>query len=117
MPDAPVVQDTNGSLYGTTQKGGPMGSGGYGTIFSLAIGLPPFVETQTTAGTVGAVVNILGSDLTGATSVTFNGTAAAFTVVSEYLITATVPTGATSGAVQVVTPTGTLSSNLPFRVL
>jgi uncharacterized protein (TIGR03437 family) len=65
---------------------------------------------------VGAAVKILGSDLIGATSVTFNGTAATFTVVSRYLITTTVPAGATTGTVQVVTPNGTLSSNLPFRV-
>jgi uncharacterized protein (TIGR03437 family) len=53
----------------------------------------------------------------GASSVTFNGTPAAFTVVSSSLITATVPVGATSGKIQVVTPGGTLSSDVPFRVL
>jgi len=31
-------------------------------------------------------------------------------------ISTTVPAGATSGTVQVVTPTGTLSSNVAFRV-
>jgi uncharacterized protein (TIGR03437 family) len=75
------------------------------------------VETQTTVGKVGATVKILGSDLTGATSVSFNGTAATFTVVSPSLITTTVPAGATTGKVQVVTPSGTLSSYVPFRVL
>jgi hypothetical protein len=74
------------------------------------------VETQTTSGAVGAGVNILGSDLTGTTSVTFNGTAATFTVVSRYLITTTVPAGATTGKVHVVTPSRTLSSNVAFRV-
>jgi hypothetical protein len=38
-------------------------------------------------------------------------------VVSSSLVTATVPTGATTGKVEVVTPGGTLSSNVPFRVL
>ncbi len=61
-------------------------------------------------------VKILGSNLTGETSVAFNGTAAAFTVVSRYLVTTTVPVGATTGTVEVVTPGGTLSSNVPFRV-
>jgi uncharacterized protein (TIGR03437 family) len=66
---------------------------------------------------VGAAIGILGTDLTGATSVSFNGTAATFTVVSSSLITTTVPTGADTGTVQVVTPGGKLSSNVPFRVL
>ena len=46
---------------------------------------------------VGDVVKVLGTDLTGATSVSFNGAAATFTVVSRYLITTTVPGGARSG--------------------
>jgi len=75
------------------------------------------VETLTTSGKVGAAVEILGTDLTGATSVTFNGTAATFTVLSQTLITTTVPAGATTGTIQVVTPSATLLSNVPFRVL
>jgi hypothetical protein len=61
---------------------------------------------------------ILGDDLSGATSVTFNGTAAKFTVAPFGTFLGThVPTGATSGTVEVVTPTGTLSSYPPFQVL
>ena len=112
-PAAGLIQATNGDLYGTTGGGGTNGDG---TFFSLSVGLGPFVRTQTTSGEVGAAVKILGSDLTGATSVTSNGTAAAFTVVSRYLITTTVPIGATTGKVQVVIPSRTLSSNVPFRV-
>jgi uncharacterized repeat protein (TIGR03803 family) len=120
-PYAALVQATNGDFYGTTYVGGATIGGcmlgnGCGKVFSLSVSLGPFVETQTTSGKVGAAVKILGSDLIGATSVTFNGTAATFTVVSRYLITTTVPAGATTGTVQVVTPNGTLSSNLPFRV-
>jgi large repetitive protein len=59
----------------------------------------------------------LGTNLTGATGVTFNGVeATAFTVVSRSLITATVPADATTGFVTVTTPGGTLTSNQPFRV-
>ena len=120
-PAGALVQDTNGNFYGTTSSGGPangMCQQGCGTVFGVSVGLGPFVEPQTTSGQVGAAVNILGTDLTGATSVTFNGTTAAFTVVSSSLITTTVPSGATTGPVQVVTPGGgTLSSNVPFRVL
>jgi uncharacterized repeat protein (TIGR03803 family) len=108
-----LVQDTNGILYGTTADGGTHGDG---TVFRLAVGLRPFVETQPASGNVGAAVNILGTNLTGATSVSFNGTAATFTVVSSSEITTNVPVGATTGEVRVVTPSETLSSNVRFRV-
>jgi uncharacterized repeat protein (TIGR03803 family) len=112
-PRGGLAQDTSGSFYGTT-----CGCGiGDGTVFSLAVGLGPFVETRPSAGKVGAHVIILGSNLTGATSVTFNGTAAAFTVVSASEIRTTVPSGATSGKVKVTTPGGVLVSNVAFRVV
>jgi uncharacterized repeat protein (TIGR03803 family) len=110
---AGLVQDTNGKFYGTAPYGGANNDG---TVFSLSVGLGPFVETQPTAGKVGAAVKVLGTDLIGATSVTFNGTAAVFKVVSASLITTDVPTGATTGTVEVTTPKGTLKSNVAFRV-
>jgi uncharacterized protein (TIGR03437 family) len=64
----------------------------------------------------GAVI-ILGNDLVGATNVTFNGTAAEFTVVSSTEITTTVPPGATTGFVDVTTSKNTLHSNVIFRVI
>jgi uncharacterized repeat protein (TIGR03803 family) len=110
-PVAALVQGTNGDLYGTTLE-----YGGYGqrTIFSLSAGLGPFVKAQPPAGKVGAAVIILGSDLSGATSVTFNGTTASFTVATATEITTAVPAGAHSGAIQVMTPGGALASNVPF---
>ena len=116
-----LMQHTNGTFYGTMQNGGiswPCNSiVCLGTIFSLDMGLSPFVETLPTSGKVGAAVKILGTDLTGATSVTFNGTSATFKVVSSSEITTNVPEGATTGVVQVVTEGGTtLTSNTVFRV-
>jgi uncharacterized repeat protein (TIGR03803 family) len=64
-PSAGLVQDTNGTFFGTTKTGG---ANNEGTVFSLSVGLGPFVETQTTSGAVGKDVNILGTDLTGASS-------------------------------------------------
>jgi uncharacterized repeat protein (TIGR03803 family) len=112
-PLAGLIQGTGGELYGTTYSGG---TDSEGTIFSLSVGLGPFVETRPNYGKVGAPVEILGSDLTGTTSVSFGGVAAAFTIVSATEITTTVPAGAATGTVQVITPRGTLSSNVPFRV-
>jgi hypothetical protein len=100
-------------LYGTTDDGG---ANGFGTVFSLSVGLGPFVETEPTAAKVGATVKILGTNLTGTTSVNFNGKTATFAVVSNSEITTTVPAGATTGEVQVATPSGTLLSNMSFRV-
>jgi large repetitive protein len=81
------------------------------------MGLGPIVKTLPVSGKVGSTVRILGNKLTGATSVTFDGVAATFTVVSSTEITATVTTGATTGVVQVVTSAGTtLTSNLVFTL-
>lgn len=108
-----LVQGTDGNLYGTTTEGGTFGAG---IVFSLATGLGPFVKTVPTSGSVAANVTILGSDLTGATSVSFGGAPAAFTVVSASEIATAVPAGATSGKVQVTTPSATLLSNVAFKV-
>jgi uncharacterized repeat protein (TIGR03803 family) len=116
QPAAGLIQDTDGTFYGTTSfaNGSVLG-----TVYSLSTGLGPFVETQPGFAAVGKAVTILGTDLTGTTSVAFNGTAVppgAFTVVSSSEITTTVPTGAAAGYVTVTTPSGTLTSNLPFRL-
>jgi hypothetical protein len=65
----------------------------------------------------GQPFGILGQGFTGARGVSLNGMPALFSVKSDTLILATVPSGATTGYVSVVTPTGTLTSNVPFRVL
>jgi uncharacterized repeat protein (TIGR03803 family) len=119
IPAGGLLQATNGTFYGTTIGGGSS-SGcdfGCGTVFSLATGLAPFVKTIPTAGKAGTSVIVLGNDLTGATSVSFNSKAATFTVVSDTEITATVPAGATTGTVDVAIPGSTLKSNVAFRVM
>lgn len=110
-----LLQATNGALYGTTWVGGAYGDG---TVFSLSVGLGQFVATLPTSARVGTTVKILGNNLKGATSVTFNGTKATFTVDSTgTAITTTVPTGATTGFVKVTTASGkVLTSNVKFRV-
>jgi uncharacterized repeat protein (TIGR03803 family) len=108
-----LLQATNGTLYGTTSGGGADGDG---TVFGLAVGLGPFVEARPTSGKVEAEITILGTNLTGTTGVSFNGTAATFTQVSKSEIKTTVPAGATTGKVQVTTPKKTLKSNVVFRV-
>jgi uncharacterized repeat protein (TIGR03803 family) len=114
---AGLIQGTDGILYGTGGGGNTLDcESGCGTVFSFNNNLSPLVETVPTMGKVGARVIILGNGLTGSSSVTFNGVAAAFTVESNTYVTATVPAGATTGTVSVVTPTGTLDSNPEFVV-
>ncbi|MFY9675492.1 MAG: choice-of-anchor tandem repeat GloVer-containing protein [Terriglobales bacterium] len=106
-PYGGLVQGTDGAFYGSDN----------GTcLIGFSMGLGPFVEPIPTFGKAGTKVILQGTDLTGASSVTFDGKAATFTVVSPTEITTTVPTGAATGAVQVVTPSGTLASNVPFTV-
>ena len=106
-PSGGLLQSTSGLLFGTTSS----------TIFSLDMGLGPFVAFRLPYGKVGQTGGILGQGFTGTTSVSLNGIPASFTVVSDTFIRATVPPGATTGYVTVVTPSGTLTSNVPFHVL
>lgn len=109
-----LLQATNGTLYGITGGGGAFLSG---TVYSLDVGLGPFVAFVLPAGKVGQTGGILGQGFTGTTSVMLNGIPATFTVVSDAYLTATVPPGATTGYVTVNTPSGELTSNVPFRVI
>jgi len=63
------------------------------------------------------VVTISGTHFTGATTVQFNGVAAAsYTVNSSTQISATLPSAATSGVLTVTTPDGTTTSTQSFTV-
>jgi uncharacterized repeat protein (TIGR03803 family) len=114
-PMGPMMQATDGNLYGTTYGAGP----NIGSIYRLSLGLAPFVTPVPAFGNPGQQVWILGDNLTGATAVSFNGTpAASFTVnATGSAITATVPDGATTGPIHVTLANGaTLRSNVPFKL-
>jgi len=60
---------------------------------------------------VGHTVTITGTGFIGATALSFHGTAAtAWSVVSDTTIRAFVPVGATSGAITVTNPLGSVQS-------
>jgi hypothetical protein len=63
-----------------------------------------------TSGTVGQAISLTGSGFVDVRSVRFNGVAAAFQVAAPTRLTATVPAGATPGAIRVRTAAGTTSS-------
>jgi len=77
---------------------------------------PVILSFSPTSGTVGTQVSITGTSLTGATKVTFGGVKATFSVGSDTQVTATVPTGAKTGKIQVTTPGGTATSKTDFTV-
>lgn len=87
------------------------------TSFDVTAQAAPTISSfNPTSGPVGTSVVITGNNFTGATAVRFAGTSATFTVNSSTQITATVPSGAGTGAISVTTPSGTGTSSSSFTV-
>ncbi|HEY3971769.1 MAG TPA: choice-of-anchor tandem repeat GloVer-containing protein [Candidatus Sulfotelmatobacter sp.] len=77
---------------------------------------PTILSFTPPSGPVGTSVTITGTGLTQTTKVTFNKVSATFTVNSDTQITATVPTGATTGKIAVTTKGGSATSSTSFTV-
>lgn len=77
---------------------------------------PTITGFAPTSGPAGTKVTITGQGFVGVNHVTFNGGVASFTVDSPTQITATVPDGGVSGAINVLTATGTATSTDRFTV-
>jgi uncharacterized repeat protein (TIGR03803 family) len=100
-------------------KTGPVGietAGGI-AIFGTFTVTPAVIGFSPMQGPVGTTVTINGTSFTGATKVTFGGTAASsFQVISDTEVKALVPTGAVTGPVAVTTSSGTGVSSQNFTV-
>ena len=72
---------------------------------TLTAGIADFTPTS---GSGGTTVTINGAGFTGATAVQFNGLSATYTATSNFQITATVPTFATTGPLSVTPATGSV---------
>ena len=107
---------TTGKISVTT----PNGTGTSASNFTVTGGggSPPTVTSFTpTSGPVGTSVVVNGTNFTGVTAVKFNGTSAtSYTVNSSVKITATVPSGATTGKISVTNGSGTGTSTGSFTV-
>jgi uncharacterized repeat protein (TIGR03803 family) len=113
-PFGGLTQHTSGGLFDTT---GGVSSGGLGTVFSLDQGLPAFVIAVPRFGKVGATVAILGTNIGGATEVTFGGVKAKITSNTATAIITKVPSSAKSGKVKVFSPGCNCSTLISFAVL
>jgi uncharacterized repeat protein (TIGR03803 family) len=116
-PTAPLIQNTNGLLYGINFAGGPPEA--QGTFFSLNIGAAPFIVLvgPVPAATEGTQVEILGQDFTSSSEVEFGGAkATTVKLTGSTYIEATVPSGALTGPITVTTSSGTLSTLVSLDV-
>jgi uncharacterized repeat protein (TIGR03803 family) len=123
-PLAGVIQAADGSFVGTTELGGTISGGSSkfadGTVWTLDAGLPAPAPAVTllnsTSGKAGSSVLVNGRNFIGTTAVSFNGVSAAFQVLNSQFVSATVPAGATTGAVTVANAGGKATSTQTFTV-
>ncbi|HEY2444768.1 MAG TPA: choice-of-anchor tandem repeat GloVer-containing protein [Rhizomicrobium sp.] len=121
-PDAPLVEGSDGTIYGVAASGGTVGGGNTanGVVFALNAGLPappPAISRVVPSkGRIGAQVMLNGTHFIGTTAVAFNGVAAPFQLLNTGDILATVPQGATTGLLTVTNMGGSASSKEPFTV-
>ena len=95
----------------------PKGSALSPVAFSLISAQAPEVYSFTPeVGSTGTPVSITGSNLVNVSEVRFGGAAAEFTRVSNTELQATVPAGATTGAIVVTSPSGTAVSGGVFYI-
>jgi hypothetical protein len=122
LPDAPLVQGSDGRLFGVTELGGSVQQGDVasGVVFTMDAGLAAPKATIVTfnpaRGKVGSRVMIHGIHFVGATAVTFNGVSAKFQTLNTGNILVTVPQGATTGPIAVTNPGGTTTSRKNFTI-
>ncbi len=97
-----------GATTGVIRVTVPGGTATSATSFSVLVPGAPVISSFTPAnGNVGTVVTLTGTNFAGTTAVAFNGTAAAFTLVSSTSITTTAPAGGTTGQISVTNGFGT----------
>jgi predicted amino acid-binding ACT domain protein len=111
------AQVPSGASTGTISLSNASGSDTSSSDF-IVLQVPGIASFSPTSGSVGTEVTITGSEFTGVTDVLFNGlSASSLNIDSDTQLRAVVPTGASSGKLQVVHPDGTVESSADFTVI
>ena len=108
------IQQSSKKLWAGTYGRGLWKSDLYST--SASGNAPIITSFSPDNGTTGTKVTIQGNYFAGTTDVKFNGTSATFIPVSSSQLTATVPAGATTGKISVITISGTGNSATNFTI-
>jgi hypothetical protein len=111
----PATADS-GPIVVTTAGGSGSSTGSFTVTTPAPVPAPTLTGFSPSSGRVGTSVTLTGTNLTGATAVTFSGVAAQFTVRGAAQIKAKVPNGARTGQVPVTTPGGTATGRYIFTV-
>ncbi|MFN4083925.1 MAG: IPT/TIG domain-containing protein [Bacteroidia bacterium] len=104
-----------GATTGSIRVINPADSVDSSTPFTV-FGVPTVTSFTPTSGPVGTTVSITGTNFNAVTFVRFNGVNSSYSVNSPTSITATVPSGATTGAISVINGSGTGTSGTNFTV-
>ena len=106
------TNSTSGMITVTTP------SGTAASAQSFTVLRPPSISRfSPSSGPSYTRVGLTGAGFTGATAVRFNGVPAKFEISSDQHISATVPSGASSGPITVTTPFGTATSTEAFTFI
>jgi hypothetical protein len=115
-PGTITATNATGQLTLVFESDGSTTDTGFEAAISCAVNLPELTSFTPNAGAAGTSIVITGTNFTGATAVSFNGTPApGFVVNSATQITVSVPAGALSGPISVTTPNGTGVSAISFN--
>lgn len=112
-----MPSSTAAATFGSSSLTNPIGIE-INFLGQVRVSVPPTITSFSPAsGPVGTSVTVTGTGFTGATGVSFNGTAATgFTVDSDTQISVSVPSGATTGPIAVTAPGGTAVSSGNYTV-
>jgi hypothetical protein len=105
-----------GAYYSGSSNYGSSSDTSVTECFDVLGATPTITSFSPTSGPVGTKVTIFGTNLAGATKVTFNGVTAVIKKDTATKLKVVVPSGFTKGLITVTTPNGSVTSTKKFKV-